>query len=84
MLWSFVQLNKAFSSREAVHIQLARMDQRVPSGLRTRESGLVCVCGGDGRVEKGWGWKVVPPLEPGGKCWVVVTVSGSYICPQVL
>lgn len=83
MSWSFVQLNRAFSSREAVHIPLARMDQRVLSGLRTRESGLVG--GEDGRVEKGRGWKVTPPFGArrqtlgGGDCLGFLYLSPSFI-----
>lgn len=83
MSWSFDQLNKAFSSREAFHIQLARMDQRVLSGFRTRESRLVG--GGDGRVEKGWDWKVVPPFGArrqmlgGNDCLRFLCLSPSFI-----
>lgn len=78
MLWSTVQLNKAFGWRGGVHIQLAGMDQRVLGGLRTRERAAL---GRRGRA--GRGGRLRGPFETRRRT-VVADVSWLWWQSRVL
>lgn len=71
MLWSNVQLNRAFGSRGGVHIQLAGMDHRVLGGLWTRKKAL----GRRGGARGGWAFS---SQEESGFA-VACDISGFYL-----
>lgn len=65
--WSVIQLNRAFGSRDGVHIQLARVDHRVLAGpWRTQD-------------ERQSGPELGARRQCGRCISVMVSISGSHL-----
>lgn len=75
MLWFIVQLNRAFGLRGRVHTELAGLDQNPWQTQGKRKSGPWRRRGGPFGVQEANGSRCV---------MVMVTVSGSYICPSFI